>query len=274
MEMESYNSPVVTLFTQGHGTFSRMLQFEVLVVIFFVAFILTSSFPKTYGFVILLLACAWYIANSYVTVKTEEMSDFNERTMNKLNVIQSKINAIIAEKIRRFGNHSRRQLLSSEEIAKVYQRNIMESLYMDSNLINFIYSIVDISQFNGDLFYTFVKGVNGILRIRREIEEYHEANGTYPQNTSEMMESALTLKMNTLNNLHDFIYKVPKSNMMYRYIGAITQRYNILITRNIVKIHKSYTEHIGDVGINNSTKFITLEQTRPYEQVDTIRFYG
>lgn len=253
---------IVNLFINNHGTFSRTLQFEVIVIIVIVMIFLTQTFPKTYGFVILLLLFSFYIANIYTGVQQETLEDINQTTMNKLNSIQNTIDTIVTTKIKRFNNHmgNKRLVNQKQIIDKVYENNQMTSLYIDSNMINFIYSILVLSKYNDYEFYTFVKGVNNILQIRKEIEEFYDANKKYPQNTSEMFEKAIELKTNTINNLHNFIYSVPKSNQMYQYVNNIVARYNILITRNLEKINQMYKRH--NISINNSTKFIYMPHTK------------
>jgi hypothetical protein len=121
---------------------------------------------------------------------------------------------------------------------------------------------------NPDEFYLFVKGINNILKLRGQIEEFFAQNGEYPQNTSEMFDTAIRLKTNTLNNLHNFIYSVPKTGVMYQYIENVLERYNVLITRNLDKIYYYYSENVKTRGIQNSTKFVNFSNTKHFDELD------
>lgn len=257
---------VQNLFLKQHGSFAKNLQFETIVVFSVVIVILTQSFEKTYGFVILLLVFAFYIANSYVIVKNDKINDFNSVTMVKLQTLQSKVYDTITKKISLVNNTTQNQpAMSQKDINNIYKQNELDALYIDANLIHFLFSIVKLHDYNPDLFFTLLKGTNNILRIRKEIDTFFESNGEYPENTSEMLDIALQLRSNTINNLHDFIYTVPKTSKMYSYIGNSVERYATLISRVTDSIHASYKNNIKQRGINATTKFVTYNTTKPFD---------
>jgi hypothetical protein len=257
---------VQNLFLKQHGSFAKNLQFETIVVFSVVIVILTQSFEKTYGFVILLLVFAFYIANSYVIVKNDKINDFNSVTMVKLQTLQSKVYDTITKKISLVNNTTQNQpAMSQKDINNIYKQNELDALYIDANLIHFLFSIVKLHDYNPDLFFTLLKGTNNILRIRKEIDTFFESNGEYPENTSEMLDIALQLRSNAINNLHDFIYTVPKTSKMYSYIGDSVERYATLISRVTDSIHASYKNNIKQRGINATTKFVTYNTTKPFD---------
>ena len=47
----------------------------------------------------------------------------------------------------------------------------------------------------------------------------------------------------------------------------------VLISRNTDKIYYYTQDHIKMTGINNSTKFISYNTTRPYDPLQTSDFY-
>jgi hypothetical protein len=89
-----------------------------------------------------------------------------------------------------------------------------------------------------------LKGTNNILKLRKEIEDFYGFEKKYPENIHEMLQIAMQLKINCMNNIQNFIYSVPKTKKMYTYIDNIIQTYNILITKNIKIIHKYHLDYI------------------------------
>ena len=257
---------VQNLFLKQHGNFAKKLQFETIVVFMIVIIVLTQSFEKTYGFVILLVVFAFYVANSYVVINNDKINDFNSVTMVKLQKLQTKVYDTITKKINLVNNTSQNQQpMSRKNIDKIYQQNELDSLYIDANLIHFLFSIIQLHEYNPDLYFTLLKGTNNILRIQKDIDTFYESNGTYPDNTSELLDIALQLRSNVINNLHDFIYTVPKTSKMYSYIGDSVERYATLISRVTDSIHDSYKKNIKQRGINATTKFVTYNTTKPFD---------
>jgi hypothetical protein len=259
------SSNLVDLFISEYGTYNKYLQFEVIVIIFITMIIFTTYFDKTYAFVIILLSFALFIANSYIGIKKGEMGDFNEETMYKLNILQDRVNETVTRKIESLNNYKFKSQLKKKDIQKLYESNQLDCMYIDANMIHFLYSIEPLYEFNDIEFTLLLKGTNNILRIRKEIEEYYESNNEYTENITEMLEMALLLKSQSLNNVHNFIYSIPKMNKMYTYIDNVIDRYNVLISRNIDIIHNMYKQSIIKNGVNTSTKFISYNKTKPYD---------
>jgi hypothetical protein len=253
------------LFLDQHGSFAKNLQFETIVIFVIVLIILTQSFQKTYGFVIILIVFALYVSNTYVTVKNDKINDFNSITMFKLQTLQSKMYDHIDKKIQLVQNTGN-QHFSKADSDKLYKSVELDSLYIDANLIHFLYSIIKLYEYNGDVYSSLLKGTNNILKIKRQIDEFYESNGIYPQNTSEMFEIALQLRSTTINNLHNFIYTIPKTSNMYDYINDSIERYATLISRITDDIQQSYLHNIEITGINTTTKFVNYNTTKHFDQ--------
>ena len=296
------------LFLNKHGVYARMLQFETLVIIIFVIFFFTYFFDKNYAFVIILLVFAFYIANNYAQIKESDTSDFNQTTMIKLNQLQDEINKYISDKLAN-ANQNQQFHLTKEDISRIYANNVLDSLYIDSNMIHFLHSILPLSEYNQREFYLLLKGTNNIIKIRKEIEEFYETNSNanklnydndllaakekskeiswknaalwghksdlqidqlpiFPNNTSEMFSIALHLKTNTVNNVHNFIYTIPKIKKMYDYTNNVIERYNVLISRNTDIIYRYHLNSIKANGINSTTKFVDYNTTKPFDESD------
>ena len=255
---------IQNLFLNQHGGYAKILQFETLVIIIAIIIFFTIFFPNTYAFIIILLMFAIYFANSFVTIQNSSVNDFNHITMVKLQQLQQKSNEHIRMKLDVIQN-SNPSVLSQSEIQKMYDSNNLNSMYIDANMIHFLDSILPLFEYNNYIYYSLLKGTNNILRIKEEIDTYYEANGEYPININEMFETALELRMKTINNMHDFIYTIPKSNTMYKYLNDVTNRYSVLISRVTDSIYVDTKKNIELRGINANTKFVSYNKTKPFD---------
>jgi hypothetical protein len=256
---------LVNLFTKGNGMFSKQLQFEVIVLSVIVVIVLTKVFKNNYGFVIILMGFVYFIANNYISVKTGALNDRNEKTLIKLQQIQNTLEKLVNDQAKILKNSSQR--LTRSDLQKLYDAHRVENLYIDADMIHFIHAIIPFAEYNGQEFLMYVKGVDNILRIKKEIEEFYEANERFPENTSELFEMAIQLKSNTINNLHNFVYSIPKTLEMLKYLDDIVEKYNVLVSRDLEGIQEYYSENIKQTGIKSTTKFVSYNITKPYDQL-------
>lgn len=238
--------------------------FQVSMLIILIFFTFTYLFPNDYANVIILIVFSCIIAYFYVQYKKTDLSDRNRIIMNHLMTLQETVNKFIDKNLSQKNKLSSK--LSTKEINQIYKNNILDSLYIDSNMIEFLYSIVNLYQYNQSEYYLLLKGTNNILKLRNEIETYYEANHIYPDNINQMMETALILRSNTINNIHNFIYSIPKTNMMYNYINSLIYRYMILISRNIDKIYMYVLENRKQKGVNTESNLaLSYNNIKPYD---------
>lgn len=237
------------LFLYKRGAYSTRLQFVTIVVALIIIFSLTKIFPKTYGFVILLLSFTLIFSNSFVRYHENAISDFNNKTLNKHAALQTVADDYL---------QNRPFHLPGKKLDLTFMHN-------DAELIQFTYSLLPLYEYNPNEFYLLLKGTNNILQIKQQIEDYFESNNTTPLTTPQMLQDAIQLRAQTINNIHNFIYSVPKTNAMYKYIDVVNNRYNILITRNTDIIYKYYLLHNKNKGVDNSTVYISYNQTKPYD---------
>lgn len=213
---------------------------------------------------ILILILSVSLLIFWLNVKNVDFNSNNHKlTMYKLNSLQVKVNDYITSKISQIN-------LPLLDQKKLFLTNKLTSLYIDSNIIEFLYSIIKLNDYNSNEFYLLLKGTNNILQLRNEIETYYKANNytVYPENISEMLENALLLKKNCMNNLQNFIYTVPKMKIMYNYIDTTLVAYNSLLNDNIKVIQEHQKNHMKKVGIINRTKFIDLSTTKAFDAFD------
>ncbi len=251
------------LFTKQHGIYFKSLQFKSIVIFLFVIFFFTYYFKNSYGFIIILIVFALFVSNSYVDVKKEELSDFNKITLVKLQKLQTFINKVLTNKLRSIN----KKMLTPLEKEKLYKSNVLDSLYIDANMIHFLESILPMAKYNETQFLLILNGTNNILKIKNEIDTYYNANKNYPENTSELFQMANNLKINVINNIHEFIYTIPKNQTMRNYLRDIINRYSVLIGRITDSIHESYKNNIKQRGINASTNFVSYDETKPFDQL-------
>jgi hypothetical protein len=248
---------ILELFTKESGLYVKNLRFETLAFLIFISALFMIYTPKTYGFVIILLAFLYFVGNIYVQIKTSTIEDFNKITMFKLNSLQDIQNKYV----------SSLSFLNKKLMNQMLTKNKLDCLYLDANLISFLYSILELNTYNPQEFYIFLKGINNILCIRKQIEDFYKANNQLPENISEMFEISLQLKTNVINNLQNFIYSIPKSNKMYNYLNDVLSRFIVLISRNTDIIHFYYKKSLKINKISTMTKFISYDTTKPFDQL-------
>lgn len=257
---------IVNLFSQEHGTFQEYFKLEVILFFVFIIVIFSKLFGDNYMPIIVLILFGLYITNLYVKVNNTNVSDYNKNTLSKLQYLQETINTFILFKINLAGSGN--QNINKENIQKIYNKNHLDSLYIDSNLIEFLYSIIKLAEYNPSEFYMLLKGTNNILKLKNQIEKFYEINGDYPENINEMFEIVLQLKTNCINNIQNFIYKVPKTNIMYKYIDNIIESYNILINKDVRQVYNYHRDYIRKHGTNIRTKFFNIDFAKDFNEDD------
>lgn len=255
---------IINLFTKEHGMYKRIFKFQVIIVFIVILFLLVKmNFFNNSVYILAAFAISLYVANIYVRLNQSDLSDNNKIIHLKLDTLQSKVYQYVKYKIATSSTSG--QKLSAADIQKIYDNNRLNSLYIDANMIVFLHSILSLYEYNPQEFYLLVKGTNNILKLRHDIERFYEAEGIYPENIHEMLQIAIQLKTNCMNNLQNFIYTVPKQRKMYSYVDNVLNTYNILITRNIKRIHNYHLDHIKKEGINSNTIFIDINSSKPFD---------
>jgi hypothetical protein len=255
---------IINLFTKEHGVYKQIFKFNVILVFCVLLFVLVKvDFLNRSIFVLIAFIFALYLTNVYVQVNRNDLADNNKVIHFKLESLQAKVYEYIQFKISitSVGNKK----MSQSDMQKLFERNKLDSLYIDANMIVFLYSIIKLYEYNPGEFYLLLKGTNNILKLRNDIEKYYEAEGEYPENIHEMLQIAIQLKANCMNNLQNFIYGVPKTHKMYGYVDSVLQTYNILITKNIKKMHSYHLDYIHTKGINSNTVFIDIDASKHFD---------
>ena len=259
---------IKSLFLEQPSTYIRKFQFQTIAITTIVALLLTTFFPANYGFVIILIVFLYFIANQWISMKQNNALDFNKDTHYKLMSIQK----IIDQKI---NNEIKKKSVPQRLRNDIYKRYRLNSLYTDSDLIHFLYSVKNLSEYNENEFFSLVNGTNNILLLKKQIEDYYKANDYFPENMIESIEQAFELRTNCINNMHNFTYTIPKNNKMYDYHHKIIERYSILINRTLDQLYDYKQLHVIKTGITTNSKLHLLNLTKTTKPNDTMntQFY-
>lgn len=241
---------VVNLLNSPDRTFNKTLKTQSLILITVFVSILVFTFRDDYWKIVILLAATIIITDVYIGTKTESLVDDNKETMKKLNEIQKKMYEYVDLDLK-----TKKVIPSPSDLNKIYESAKMTSLYIDAELVSFIHSILAMYDYSPSEFYKMVNGTNVILGMLSDIRRFYKANKAYPNNTSDMLKRALEIKSNCLNNIHNFIYSIPKQKEFFKYHSNVMNRYDKLLTRIVNEIHKHDSRNIQLTGVNSSTKF-------------------
>ncbi|NBU33720.1 hypothetical protein EB118_06035 [bacterium] len=229
-------------------------KFKSLAIVVLVTGLLWVYYNNNAYKLVIVLVFAIAIANVYAKGALESLDDTNKKILLKLNSLQLKVDEYLYKKQQSFNFPG-----------VVIKPRPLDALYTDAGMINFLYSIINLSNYNPQLYYMLLVGTNGILKIKLDISTYFTSNGEYPENTSEMFQDALSLRHNTINNIHDFVYTLPKTQLFFTYLQKVINRYMVLITRVTDSIHKLYNHNIKLRGINQRTTFVEYDRTKQFD---------
>lgn len=249
---------IVNLFTQEHGVYQEDLKFKV-IIIFIIIIIFFTKFFSNYMGIIIVIAFALIMTNFYIKVNNNQINDNNKNLIFKLDSLQNKIYEFIQYKVASNNN------ISNKDKQQLFVTSKLDSLYIDCNLIVFLYSIIKLYDYNPNEYYLLLKGTNNILKLKKDIEIFYKVNNNYPENISEMLQVAIQLKTNCMNNLQNNIYKVPKIIKMYDYIDNSLIIYNKLISSNITQMNLYNEDYIRKNGVNIKTLFVDINSPKGFD---------
>ncbi len=253
---------------------NKKVQFSMVIIICVIVLFMGYYFDvSNFANILLLMIVCVYVGVQYLGYEESRTSDFNEETLYKLLELEKIYSEYVVYKIRQFYNNTEMEL-SEKEVEKIVNRNKLRYLYIDTNLIHFLHSLIPVQKYNKIEFFNMLKATDNILEIKKQISRYYQANGGYPDNTAQMFERSITLKTNALNSLHSLIYKLPKNKIFMDYFNKSLYRFNILLSRNLDDIYSYYRHDIYRRGITCNTKFVNYDKTKPSEsaQLD-MRFF-
>ena len=253
---------IKSLFAEKQTTYVKTLQFRTIVLIVLFGFFLTITYPKSYGFVIILIVFLYFVGNEYIKFTYKQSDEENKQIHFRLRSLQRIIDKYITDEITK-----KRSQIDRKQVLKRYR---LHSLYTDSDIINFLYDIRYFADRNPQEFYLLVKGTNNILFLKKQIEDYYQSNGVYQENIIELVEIAEDLRTRCTNNIHTFIFTTHKSNKFYNYHEMVTERYMLLLRRHFDRLYDYIKIHQYQTGTNTNSKlhmYNTGNATKPFDPI-------
>jgi hypothetical protein len=245
----------------------RDIQFKLIIFLVLILGCFKILYNGNYVNIISMLFFTYYLTTIYLEQQVNTNIDKNKLIDLSLIKIQKKIDDYINQKIRY-------KKITDKKIKKMlFQKNQMSSLYTDANMIIFLESISEMYNYNPDEYYLLIKGTNNILKIKADIELYLDQNNEYIQNIHEQLDIATDLRTKCVNNVHNFIYTVPRIEPMNNYINTIILRYSELIDVNINRIKQYSQNEILKNGVENSTKFLDNLDAKPNSTLNSNYYF-
>lgn len=199
---------------------------------------------------VLLLVVGLVIIEMYLKYKSNKLTDLNKITLYKLYSIQKSVYNYIESQ--RLKNPN----LTEKQIQDLKKKNKLDYLYLDANIINFLYDILYLNEYNSDVYYSLLKTINNILNLRYMIENYYNQTNNLPENCYTIYEQINIEMLEAMNYMHSFIFSIPKMNKMYQQHKILQDRLYILL-----KTHSEFAKRACMLkkqkeGVNNDTKII------------------
>lgn len=208
------------------------------------------KFDKSVVQGVLLIVLGIFVLEMFLVYKSRKLVDLNKITLYKLYSIQKIVyNHIESQKLKNPN-------LTEVQLMELKKRQKLDYLYMDANIINFLYDITYLNDYNPDVYFLMLKSINNILKLRHFIEYYYKENNRLPENCYSIYEQINIELLETMNYIHSFIFTLPKSNQFYNQHSLLQKRLFILLKRHSEFARKACELKKKQEGVNNDTKII------------------
>lgn len=221
---------------------------SVIIIIFILTKYLTFDKSILQGVVLIVIAIS--IIELYLKHTSSKLTDLNKITLYKMYSIQKSTYDYVESQ--RLKNPK----LTEKQIQEEKRKQKLEYLYIDANLINFLYDISYFNNYNKDVYFLLVKTIDNILKLRYMIEYYYKETNKLPENCYVIHEQINIEIMEAMNYMHSFIFSVPKVNMMYKQHKELQYRLFALLKRHSEFVRLACELKKKQDGINNDTKMI------------------
>lgn len=235
------------------------LKFELMVIAILVIFFFTYYFQfNQLVNVTALLSLVFIVVYIRLDYYNYKISDTNEQLEYQLNEIQNVLYKYIDDVLEKIRYSDTNNLMSRSIHKQLLERVQLTWLYTDAKLIRYLYSLLFLYQYNEDSYVQIVIGINNILKIRGELEEYYRSNGALPDGVYYFAETAEELQTKVLNFAHTFIYKVPKTYDSEIMTEHIITSLHTLIKPHVQTIKKMSIKQTVQEGVNRTTRFVNM----------------
>lgn len=246
----------------------------VIIIFFSIIFLYISSYYFSFSLnfteFIFISTFFWGFITYYKTIFNIKQLDNNETILYKLNVIQNKVNDYINYKLSLLNNQNFGEILSQSDIKKIFEKNILDSLYIDSNLINFIHSIIYLFDYNNESMYFFVMYTNLILKSKIQLELFDSQN-SLPNTTQSFIEENIINYLQAINYLQSTIYTIPKNITIQNNLYNIIKTYSSLMKTHLKFLYNINKKFIDINGININTKFNLFNNIKAYPSSKNVK---
>lgn len=220
------------------------------------------KFDKSIVQGVLLITLPLVIIEMYLKHKSNKLIDLNKVTLYKLYSIQKFVYNYVESQ--RLKNPN----LTEMQIEEVKKKQKLDYMYLDANIINFLYDVLYLNEYNPDVFYLLTKSINNVLHLRYMIEYYYNKTNKFPENCYTIYEQINIEILEAMNYMHSFIFSIPKMNKMYQQHKVLQDRLFILLKRHSQFAKQACILKKQQEGINNDTKII--QNSSDPRGIDTI----
>lgn len=237
--------------------FTKIQIFFIVVIFVFIFGTLTWVFKfenTTTGFIILFLFTL-FVSYIYLNYSTNFLDDNNRLLTYKLNYVQKLVYDHVTYKFKLFKNQSnagfnQSNILQNLDFEKLYKDCYLDSLYLDADLIEFLYLNKNLYEKNQEGYVYFILSTNSFMRVLKELKD---KNHSLLDNTQDLIQVALDKYSNAIEILKTFIFNIESGSMAMKQLNDVINNYIELMYFNVLQLENFNLLFIKQYGINNST---------------------
>lgn len=167
--------------------------------------------------------------------------------------------------------NERSQTINVDDLTKIEIQ--MESImpkpkyfYMDANLIELVYNLMEFHNHNPEDFEAMVHAVDNVLKLRLDIERGMKECAL-------IYDVAEDQKNNALNRLSAILVSIPSQQVLKEKLIAGIKILQLYLLRHLDFIKQRCIDQDRENGISTETKYITNSLTKPDKTILEDKFY-
>lgn len=225
--------------------------------IFIFSISLLFDFNKSTTDFVILFSFATIVIYFVLNYKKENVLNNFEYSSYKLNTIQKLVYDWVDMKLKRIAqsnNPGQIKLLSKTDFSDLYNKSYLDSLYIDSKMIDFLYLNKYLNEKNPEVYYNVCVSTNTFLKYINEIIIMDKEGNDLPNNTQEIIQEAILKYIEANTNLNSFIFTIEPTNFSNGELDKVVKNYNKLVLYQINYLKEINKKFIKKYGINTRTK--------------------